>query len=290
MATQTVKVPEGTEVVPITGLKYIPQTPGEKKITLRVKPKDGELLSTNNEISTFITVLTGGLNVLFLQGPHFDLGVQVPDAFDRLVARHPGRPDGSSGPPGGETAGELNDDEFTPGRYNVYILSDLPGRLPLPRAAGAARRRRRQRGGPDHAGRPLELRRRGLGERPSSAHILPVNIHPGDGQIEPEGGIKFVPNPTALDNFLFQIGANRAESCADLEHAAAAHRAPTTSASSKATALVFGPDRGRPARAAHGRHRAPARAASLAFGGETWVWARASRRRAGSPTASSGGR
>ena len=38
---KTIKVPEGTEVVPITGLKYIPQTPGEKKITLRVKPQDG---------------------------------------------------------------------------------------------------------------------------------------------------------------------------------------------------------------------------------------------------------
>ena len=36
VAKTQVKVPEGTEVGPITGLKYIPQTPGEKKITLKV--------------------------------------------------------------------------------------------------------------------------------------------------------------------------------------------------------------------------------------------------------------
>ena len=32
--------------------------------------KDGEMVPTNNEISTFVSVLSGGLNVLFLQGPN----------------------------------------------------------------------------------------------------------------------------------------------------------------------------------------------------------------------------
>ena len=52
-------------------MSYIPQSPGEKKVTLRVPPKEGELIRSNNEISTFITVLKGGLNVLYLQGPNF---------------------------------------------------------------------------------------------------------------------------------------------------------------------------------------------------------------------------
>ncbi len=43
------------------------------------------------------------------------------------------------------------------------------------------------------------------------ADILPVHIHPGDGQYEPEGGIKFVPNNRGLDNYLLQVGANRTE-------------------------------------------------------------------------------
>ena len=71
VASKPVKVPDGAEVIPITGLKYMPQTPGEKKVTLKVKPKEGELLKANNEISTFVTVLSGGLNVLFLQGSNF---------------------------------------------------------------------------------------------------------------------------------------------------------------------------------------------------------------------------
>ena len=38
-----------------------------------------------------------------------------------------------------------------------------------------------------------------------------MQIHPADGQYEPEGGIKFVPNTLGLDNFLLQVGANRTE-------------------------------------------------------------------------------
>ena len=70
VAKTQVKVPEAGDVIPITGLKYIPQTPGEKMITLKVAQHDGELVTSNNEISTFVTVMSGGLNVLFLQGPN----------------------------------------------------------------------------------------------------------------------------------------------------------------------------------------------------------------------------
>ncbi len=68
VAKTTVKVPEGADSAPITGLKFVPQTPGEKLLTLQVVPKEGEIVVTNNEMSTFVSVLSGGLNVLFLQG------------------------------------------------------------------------------------------------------------------------------------------------------------------------------------------------------------------------------
>ena len=71
VAKTAVKVPDGTDVIPITGLTYTPQTPGEKLVTLRVAKQEGELVVTNNEISTFVTVLSGGLNVFFLQGSNF---------------------------------------------------------------------------------------------------------------------------------------------------------------------------------------------------------------------------
>jgi uncharacterized membrane protein len=49
-------------------LRYTPTTPGEYKVTLRVEPRDGELVTTNNEASTFVTVRKGGVNVLYLVG------------------------------------------------------------------------------------------------------------------------------------------------------------------------------------------------------------------------------
>ena len=48
--------------------KFIPDTAGEKKISLKVAPQTGELVTTNNEVSTFVTVLDGGLKVLYLNG------------------------------------------------------------------------------------------------------------------------------------------------------------------------------------------------------------------------------
>jgi hypothetical protein len=53
--------------VPVT-LRYTPRKAGEYKVTLRVEPREGELVTTNNEASTFVTVRAGGINVLYLVG------------------------------------------------------------------------------------------------------------------------------------------------------------------------------------------------------------------------------
>jgi uncharacterized membrane protein len=53
--------------VPVT-LRYTPRKPGEYKVTVRVEPREGELVTTNNEASTFVTVRPGGINVLYLVG------------------------------------------------------------------------------------------------------------------------------------------------------------------------------------------------------------------------------
>ena len=81
----------GEEILPITGIKYVPQTDGEKRLTLRVKPKEGELVRSNNTISTYVTVLKGGLNVLFIQGPHSAWEQKYWCVSIALVAGHPGR-------------------------------------------------------------------------------------------------------------------------------------------------------------------------------------------------------
>ncbi len=65
----TTQVDTGVEggSVPVT-LRHTPTTAGEYKVTLRVEPREGELVTTNNEASTFVTVQAGGINVLQLVG------------------------------------------------------------------------------------------------------------------------------------------------------------------------------------------------------------------------------
>lgn len=49
-------------------LEWTPQALGERKLTLRVEPQDGEVVLSNNELSTFVQVVDGGLRVLYLEG------------------------------------------------------------------------------------------------------------------------------------------------------------------------------------------------------------------------------
>jgi uncharacterized membrane protein len=65
----TAQVDTGVEggSVPVA-LRYTPRKAGEYKVTLRVEPREGELVTTNNEVSTFVTVRAGGINVLYLVG------------------------------------------------------------------------------------------------------------------------------------------------------------------------------------------------------------------------------
>lgn len=49
-------------------LTHTPTEPGEYKVTMRVEAPEGEAVTANNEQSTFVTVLAGGVNVLYLVG------------------------------------------------------------------------------------------------------------------------------------------------------------------------------------------------------------------------------
>ena len=49
-------------------LNYVPQEPGRYTLTLRAKEQPGELVVENNELTAFLTVLEGGLRVLYVEG------------------------------------------------------------------------------------------------------------------------------------------------------------------------------------------------------------------------------
>ncbi|APW63797.1 glutamine amidotransferase [Paludisphaera borealis] len=271
VAKTRVKVPEGADSVPISGLEYIPKSPGDQKVTLKVAPHDGELVVSNNEISTFVTVLSGGLNVLFLQGPNFtwdyrylmrSIGTSPDIRVEGILIRRPAVGDKS----------EVDDAEFTPGRYNVYIISDMAAEFLTRKqhklladavvkgSAGLIMLGGRNSFGPGGWGR-TEL-----------ADVLPVELHPGDGQIEPPGGVSFVPSASGLNKYLLQIGASPDESAklwAGLPPLQGANRfgppkqgaqilGTTSGAIPEPMMLTIETGRGR----------------AIAYGGDTWVWAR----------------
>ncbi len=272
VAHAKVKVPDGSTAVPITGLKYMPQTPGEKQITLKVAAQDGEMLKSNNEISTFVTVLSGGLNVLFLQGSNFgwdytflmrSIATSQDIHVEGVVIKAAAQGD----------RGAISDEEFAPGRYNAYVLSDLDASYLTAKQQRLLAEAVRKGAGLMMLGGHSSFGEGHWAETPL-ADILPVQIHPGDGQFEPAGGIKFVPNPRGLESYLLQVGANKTETAriwdqmipilgtnrfSDVKPGA---NILAETAAPNAEPLLISMDVGQ------GR--------SIAYGGDTWVWYRAS--------------
>ncbi len=122
VATTKVRADAAGSKLPIN-LEYVPPTSGEIKVTLKAADQPGELVTTNNELSTFVTVLDGGLNVLYLNGAilpeqnflrrSLDASPDINVDYLYLNARKP------------QTKPSDLVERFKPGKYNVYILGDL---------------------------------------------------------------------------------------------------------------------------------------------------------------------
>jgi hypothetical protein len=122
VAQQTVRATADGQLLPIK-FTYVPQVPGEHKLTLEAVPQPGELGITNNELSTFVNVLKGGINVLYIEGTlrveekfirrALDSSPDIKLDYVRLDPLDPrSRPVDFT-------------DRFKPGKYDVYILGDV---------------------------------------------------------------------------------------------------------------------------------------------------------------------
>lgn len=122
VATRQIEARQDGEQLPVE-LVYVPKTPGEFKVTLKAAEQPGELVTTNNEMSTFVTVLKGGVNVLYLDGSlsaeqkflRWSLDASPDIKLDYVHIRADRR----------ETRpGDLAE-RFKPGKYDVYMIGDL---------------------------------------------------------------------------------------------------------------------------------------------------------------------
>ncbi len=114
--------PTGNEDIIPVELDFTPQQAGEFRVSLKVLPDEGEPVVTNNELTTFITVLKGGLSIAYFdvarneRTPISSLA-QSPDIqLDFKLIR--------IGPQFGEV--NLEAEWFQPGKYDVYIIGDVP--------------------------------------------------------------------------------------------------------------------------------------------------------------------
>ena len=58
----------GADAEETVRLSWRPEQPGERKMALVVDPLEGETVITNNEVSSFVNVIDGGLQVVYLEG------------------------------------------------------------------------------------------------------------------------------------------------------------------------------------------------------------------------------
>ncbi|HRX80154.1 MAG TPA: vWA domain-containing protein, partial [Pirellulaceae bacterium] len=67
VATVEVTAREDNQLLPVE-MNFVPPDPGQYQLTLRTAEQPGERVTRNNELSAFVTVLEGGLRVLYLYG------------------------------------------------------------------------------------------------------------------------------------------------------------------------------------------------------------------------------
>ena len=156
---------------------YIPENPGEYKVTLKVDPQRDELVTTNNELERVRAGAQGGAAraVPRRRAPR---GTEIPPPRAGCLAGHQARlhPPRSAAPQGDEAprparppqAGEVQ--RLHPGRRRFHGLRR--------RRAGAAQEYGQPRQGPDHAGRLPYLwsgrvLQHAAGQRPAHRHESP---------------------------------------------------------------------------------------------------------------------
>jgi len=137
VATKQVRQSETNAEVPFD-FNYTPEKPGTYKIVVRAPPQQGEVTIDNNTLPAVLTVLEGGIRILYVEGE-----IRREQRFLRRAL--------AASPDMEVTLLTLNPQErknwprndlaayFEPGNYDVIILGDVDSRVFYPGNAGENR-------------------------------------------------------------------------------------------------------------------------------------------------------
>ncbi len=108
-------------------LHHVPEHPGTFKLTVQVEPQPGELVTVNNQQSSFVRVQEGGINVLYLEGAYrpeqkFVRRALAPSPNIQLEIVHVPLVEPKRRP---DHITQLFQQAFEPGKYDVYVLGDV---------------------------------------------------------------------------------------------------------------------------------------------------------------------
>ncbi len=253
-------------------LSFQPQSAGEFKVAAEIVPVDGEIKKENNIRQTILTVQKGGIKVAYFDSPRWEqkwlrgIGSAEKVQLDMQPVEL------------GDfrRRNEIDHTWFEPGKYDAYIIGDVPAAAFDTQTLLALARRVDDGAGLMMIGGRRSFGAGGWGTTPL-ADILPVQMDPSEydpnGRIDPElsieGQVQMVPTDRGLDNYLMRIdpGGNNKERWQSLEPLEGANRLRLKS-SSLAEVLAQTPD-GKPLLIAqeYGKARV------LAFAGDTtYIW------------------
>lgn len=118
-----IRTSRNEDVLPVE-MNFVAQDPGEFRLRLEVEALEGEPLTANNSLTTFISVLKGGISVAC-----FDDALHPEHKFLRRIDESPDiRVDFK--PIRSAIEKQTVDSEwFQPGKYDVYIIGSVPAKL-----------------------------------------------------------------------------------------------------------------------------------------------------------------
>ena len=116
-----IKATRSRQTIPVD-LSYIPEIPGEFRIAVRVVPLDGEVKTTDNERQTLVSVRKGGISVAYFDTARDEqLYIRQVNASQQIQLDYFWARVGEF-----QNLSQIEPDLFLKGRYDVYIIGDVP--------------------------------------------------------------------------------------------------------------------------------------------------------------------
>jgi RNA polymerase sigma factor (sigma-70 family) len=210
------------------------------------------------------------LRVLFLMGEQFTWEyrfiaralAEVPETHIwAILIREPAR----------EGKGQLEDKELKPGRYDVYVLSDLSAAALTLQQKGMLATAVERGAGMIMLGGHSSFGAGGWAQT-EVARVLPIEIHPGDGVKESANRVKLELTDAGLKSWIFKFGHANADTIKMWSKLPPFLEVNRLGLPRKSALILARTDDGEPLLAVQsvGNGRV------LAFAGETWMWPRAS--------------